>query len=137
MIRKSIYFYFFSLFIFSNFGCKNIEPACILEGKWYFHHVNRNYKPTNTLEGGYFEFLDASKFRSNIFDEATDYSYSYTNETIEINADEKLNFTVVKCSNDTLIMAGEISSFYMNFLMTRIPVENKSDAGTSVDEDLK
>lgn len=116
-------------------GCKNNENACSVEGKWYFHQVNRNYKPTNTLEGGYFEFLPSNKFKSNIFDEASVYSYKYTGESIEITTDEELKFTVVECNKDTLIMAGEISAFYMNFLMTRLPQEIEQDAENTVDED--
>ena len=87
------------------------------------------------MEGGYFEFLPSNKFKSNIFDETSFYSYKYTGESIEITTDEELKFTVVECNNDTLIMAGEISAFYMNFLMTRLPQEIEQDAENTVDED--
>jgi hypothetical protein len=122
---------------FLLYGCKENQEVCSIEGKWYFHQVNRNYKPTNTLEGGFFEFKAGNKFSSNIFDETIDYAYTFNNVKIEINTEEQLNFTLVKCAPDTLILAGEISAFYMNFLMTKTPLETNENDSESVDSDLQ
>ncbi|HMP32439.1 MAG TPA: hypothetical protein PKD85_22715 [Saprospiraceae bacterium] len=119
------------------FACKDNNDVCSIEGKWYFHQVNRNYKPTNTLEGGYFDFKDEKVFTSNIFDENQEYSYTFTYPKIEINTEENLKFTIVQCSKDTLILAGEISAFYMNFLMTKNPIESLEEDSNYIDSDLQ
>jgi hypothetical protein len=137
VVTKSAFFILTVFLVIANVGCKNHENACKIDGKWYFHQVNRNYKPTNTLEGGYFEFLPSNKFKSNIFGDLSEYAYKFTGEAIEITTDEKLKFTVIECNTDTLILAGEISAFYMNFLMTRKPAESHQESKESVDEDLQ
>jgi len=127
----------FCLLILVSFqSCKNESSNCNIKGKWYFHQVNRNYKPTNTLEGGYFDFQNENTFTSNIFDETKSYNYSFSNDKITITTEEQLNFNLVRCTPDTLILAGEISAFYMNFLMTKTPVEQQLEED-NVDSDLQ
>ena len=108
-------------------ACKEEEMECKLGGKWYFDTVMRNDRVTNTLQFGFFDFKTGDKFNSNIFDEEEDYNYTIQSKTISIQTEEKFDLTIQYCSNDTLILSGEMSAFKMDFLLTRNPKVDSLD----------
>ncbi len=56
-------------------SCKNEKQELLskIKGKWDVVEVYRNNKFTTTLEGGEFEFFEANKCKTNIFNDTTLY----------------------------------------------------------------
>ena len=105
-------------------ACKTDVPGAEalqsqLAGRWELAEASRNGKPTESLDGTFFEFTD-TELRSNLSGAASTAPYTLDGQVIE-SADPRLttDYSIAAISADTLILRTEMRNVPFEFLLLR------------------
>lgn len=88
-----------------------------LLGNWVVVNAKRNAKLTSTLNEAYFMFKPDSTLETNFIGEDIMGTYEIDGNVISHNAGEKLDFTIVNLSRDTLILSTQIMDHNFEFFL--------------------
>jgi hypothetical protein len=125
MIR--VFSIFFFLMILSACGSeapvKNADELIL--GHWELSEASRNGKPTNTLEGLYFDFFQDGHMRTNFPGQAGSARYRIIDNVVEqYETDQPLKLAISSLSDSTLIFETEIQAFHFQLNMKKVLLEN-------------
>ena len=91
------------LFIILFVSCSNEEDTkTLIKGKWTLDNAEREGKPTNSLEGLYFNFVSDSQFNSNILGSDLPYTYELTNDRVVVQHGMIKEFEISKITDSML-----------------------------------
>ena len=109
------------------FACEADAPSADalhrqLAGRWELAEASRSGKPTESLDGTFFEFT-GTELRSNLSGAASTAPYTLDGRVIE-SADPRLttDYTIAAISADTLVLRTEMRNVPFEFLLLRAAV---------------
>jgi len=121
----------FSILIFLMIlgGCGSEAPVKnadeLILGHWELSEANRNGKPTNTLEGLYFDFFQDGHMRTNFPGQAGSAKYRIVDNVVEqYETDHPLELTISSLSDSTLVFETEIQTYQFKLNMKKVLLEN-------------
>ncbi|MBK8623609.1 MAG: hypothetical protein IPN79_18105 [Saprospiraceae bacterium] len=99
-----------------------------LIGKWSVVHSELNNKPSKTMENAFFSFDETKKVVSNVFEEK-DVTYVIDDRKITIQTNTPLELDISYFENDSMILEGNYSLYYVKFFMKKDTIGNNINGG--------
>lgn len=120
-------------------SCKEPVRAAdtsLLSGSWVVVNAKRNAKLTTTLNEAYFMFNADSTMQTNFMGEEITGDFKINGNVISHNSDEKLDYTIIDLSKDTLILSAKIMDYDFEFylLNERLDPFNKNEEDLDLPE---
>jgi hypothetical protein len=105
----------------SLISCKGDEATFrkTILGTWDVYASKMNDKPNGFMKDGYFVFAADSLVTSNIFDENQSHQYIVEKNRLIIDSEPKFDMEIVKLENDTLLLNGKLSYYFMEYFLVR------------------
>ncbi len=106
-------------------GCEVDKPskAGITEanfsGEWTMNTAFKDGKETKLLDNAFFKFDTVGNFSTNIQGDATDYPFKLSGNTIHVDGTKPNKYSVLKLTQDTLIMETRLRNFDFKFVTLR------------------
>jgi competence CoiA-like predicted nuclease len=86
-------------------------------GKWLVVQSELNNKPSKSMDQAFFLFDSENKVQSNIFENTVDYKLE--DKKLMIFSEEPLDMNIIHIDNDSLVMEGNYSMYFIKFFMTK------------------
>ncbi|MBK6362756.1 MAG: hypothetical protein IPF52_04335 [Saprospiraceae bacterium] len=86
-------------------------------GKWLVVHSELNNKPSKSMDKAFFLFDDDNKVQSNVFENRVDYKVE--DKKLLIYSDEPLEMNIIHFQDDSLVMEGNYSMYFIKFFMVK------------------
>ena len=124
MANSKHFMYKFSTFLFGFallISCKDNKNEVLengLIGKWSVVQSELNNKPSQTMENAYFSFDETKNVVSNVFEEK-DVTYVIDDRKITIQTNTPLELDISYFENDSMILEGNYSLYYVKFFMKK------------------
>ena len=118
---KNISFTF--LIFLLTLGCMNNEMSQEeIIGAWEISSAERNGKPTETLNGAYFEFAEDNTMSTNLLgrEESSSYEFDGANKEIIQQGEASLRFKVLDCQQNNLSIETSIREIPFKLQLSRI-----------------
>ncbi|MFZ1703420.1 MAG: hypothetical protein WAT79_03685 [Saprospiraceae bacterium] len=117
-MKKCLFLSFCVLIIFSCKDSKEDVYKKGILGKWIVVGSELNNKPSKSMDKAFFTFSEDNKVTSNVLDGGAS-QYELKDEKISIKTTEPLELDISYFENDSMIMEGNYTMYYIKFFMKK------------------
>ncbi len=103
-----------------------ITPDSDISGQWKIIAASRDGQTTSLLQNGEYVFNADNTMTSNLVENGQLYPYTISNNHIIVDVPgEKREYTVLKATNDTLIIGSRMHKSYFEFILLKDAMDHQ------------